>query len=66
MVNELLIPIEVDRILRYKPGKAERLAKRGKLPHVRLPDGTIRFRESDVEQLLMSSVAGVRSAQEVA
>ena len=51
MTTRLLIPIEVDRILRYRAGRSERLAKRGKLPHVVLPSGEIRFRESDVERL---------------
>jgi len=52
MMNGLLIPIEVDRIFRYRPGKAERLAKRGKMPHIVLPDGSIRFRQEDIEHLL--------------
>ena len=52
MTIRLLMPIEVDRILRYPAGRYERLAKRGKLPCVRLPGGTIRFRELDVERLI--------------
>lgn len=54
MTRELLIPIEVDQILRLRPGKSERLAKRGKLPHVSLPDGSIRFRPSDIERIIAS------------
>lgn len=48
----LLTPFEVDEILRYKPGRAARLARRKVLPHVELPDGTIRFRRDDIEQLI--------------
>lgn len=48
----LLTPLEVDDVLRLKPGHSERLAKRDLLPHVTLPDGTIRFRRSDIESLI--------------
>jgi len=42
-MNEYLTPVEVDELLKLPKGKAKRLAKRGKLPAVTLPDGTIRF-----------------------
>ena len=48
----LLKPVEVDLLLRYPTGRAGRLAKAGKLPHVLLPDGEIRFVESEIEALL--------------
>jgi predicted site-specific integrase-resolvase len=54
MVAQLLIPVEVDRLLRYRAGTAERLARRGKLPHIALPDGSIRFQETEIEALLKS------------
>lgn len=54
MTTALLTSREVDRLLRYSPGKAVRLAKRGKLPHIVLPDGSVRFREQDIQQLLAS------------
>ncbi len=57
MLIELLVPIEVDGLLRYRPGKSERLAKRGDLPHVRLPDGSIRFRREDIMGLLHTDEA---------
>lgn len=66
MLQQLLIPVEVDRILRYRFGRSERLAKRGKLPHIRLPDGSIRFRQGDVEQMIggtSTTVADTRSPQ---
>jgi predicted site-specific integrase-resolvase len=52
MFAQLLIPVEVDRLLRYRAGTAERLARKGKLPHVTLPDGSIRFIEVEIEALL--------------
>jgi predicted site-specific integrase-resolvase len=52
MDNELLTSREVDRLFRYSSGKAVRLAKAGRLPHIILPDGSIRFREKDIEGLL--------------
>ena len=48
----LLMPREVDRLLRYPRGRSVRLAKSNKLPHIRLPDGEIRFIESEIEKLL--------------
>lgn len=43
MNNDLLKPREVDIILRYPRGRSQKLAKRGLIPHVLLPDGEIRF-----------------------
>jgi hypothetical protein len=40
---EFLTPSELDAILRWKRGTAERLARAGQFPHVLLPDGSIRF-----------------------
>jgi hypothetical protein len=52
MVDELLKPKEVDILLRYPAGRATRLAKRGLLPYILLPDGSIRFRQGDIEALV--------------
>lgn len=49
---ELLRCKEVDRLLRYPYGKTGRLAKAGKIPYIRLPDGGIRIRKDDIETLL--------------
>lgn len=49
---QLLKPREVDLLLRYPAGRAARLAKRGLLPSIRLPDGEIRFRETDVRKII--------------
>jgi hypothetical protein len=48
----LLMPREVDRILRYPRGRALRLAKAGKLPHILLPDGEIRFDRDELERAI--------------
>jgi hypothetical protein len=51
-VKTLLLPDEVDRLLRYPPGKSERLARRGKLPCVVLPDRSIRFDQEAIATLI--------------
>jgi hypothetical protein len=53
MSETFLLPAEVDQQFRWPIGRAERLARRGKLPHVRAPDGSIRFRESDLDPLVV-------------
>lgn len=57
MNAKLLTPDEVDQRLRYNPGRAERLARRGLLPHIKLPDGAIRFEESAIEASLTRTSA---------
>ncbi len=49
---QLLKPAEVDLFLRYPIGRSLKLAKKGLLPHIILPDGEIRFNEEDVQGLL--------------
>jgi len=49
---------EIDQHFRWRLGTAERLARRGRLPHVILPDGeTIRFNGAEIEGLV-KHVAG--------
>lgn len=48
----LLYPEDVDRRLNWPLGRAERLSRRKRLPHVVLPDGSIRFDWSEIEPLL--------------
>ncbi len=48
----LLYPEDIDRRLNWPLGRAERLARRRRLPHVRLPDGSIRFEWDPIERLL--------------
>ena len=52
MVIELLNPFEVDDLLRYPPGRSQKLALADLIPHVRLPDGEIRFRKTDIEKIV--------------
>ena len=44
---------EVDRKMVWKPGRAERLARQRRLPHVLLPDGSIRFDWNELEPLIV-------------
>lgn len=55
-IESLIKPRDVDRILGYRPGQAERQAKRNKLTHVVLPNGDIRFRKADVEKIISSGI----------
>lgn len=48
----LLTDAEVERLFRWMPGKAEAAARDGKLRSVILPDGQIRFRQSDVDAII--------------
>ena len=41
-------PSEVDEAMAWPQGRAEKLARRGFVPHYRLPDGAIRFRMEEV------------------
>jgi len=43
---------DIDGLFRWPAGTAERLAKRGKLPHYVLPNGDIRFDRAEVEALV--------------
>ena len=52
METRLLRPGEVDFFLRYPSGRSLRLAKAGRIPFIRLPDGEIRFEESAIRRLL--------------
>jgi len=53
MDGQLLTGIEVDCLLRWTIGKAEREARRGIIPHIILPDGkSIRFWRADILRLI--------------
>ena len=47
----LLTPAEADELLRYPRGRSARLARRGLLPSVELPDGELRFPADLLEQV---------------
>jgi hypothetical protein len=65
---KLLVPQEVDRLLRYPRGRSARLAREGKLPSITLPDGELRFDEAEILRLVgFDGVSSKRaSAKEVA
>jgi predicted site-specific integrase-resolvase len=51
-MRTLLTPRDVDGLFRYPAGRAARLAKAGRIPCIRLPDGEIRFDASEIEKML--------------
>ena len=57
-------PEVVDRHYAWSPGKALRLARRGLLPHHRLPDGSIRFRLAEVAEAVVAVPAIAPQADE--
>lgn len=52
MGNELLKPSQIDSLLRYPNGRSERLARRGLIPYIELPDGEIRFDPEVIRELI--------------
>lgn len=52
MLPDLMYPEDIDMLLNWPVGRAERLARAGRLPHHVLPDGTIRLRWAEVEPLV--------------
>jgi len=51
-MKTLLKPQELDARLRYPAGRSTRLARQGKIPCVRLPDGEIRFDPDVIDEWL--------------
>lgn len=49
---QLLKPTEVDLLFRYPTGRALKLAKAGRIPHIVLPDGEIRFHEAEIRAVV--------------
>jgi hypothetical protein len=49
---QFLTPDDVDRLLKLPEGKAARLARRGLLPAIILPDKSIRFEEERLRVFL--------------
>ena len=60
MVNnaQLLIDSEAAQLVRMTPRYLNRLARAGEVPHVLLPDGEIRFAQSDLEQWIADHKRG--------
>jgi hypothetical protein len=59
---QLVKPSELDEMLRYPRGKCARLARASQLPHVKLPDGQIRFDPEEVERFLRGGAGPVKEA----
>ena len=51
-IPQLLLGSEVDDLLRYRIGQSERLARKRKIPHITLPDGSIRFPSDEIAKLI--------------
>jgi len=54
----LLTHHEAGDVLRMLPARVLRFAKSGELPHVKLPDGELRFVESDLWQWVSEHTSG--------
>ncbi len=52
MTQRMIHPRELDRLLRYPNGRCTRLARAGKIPHIVLPDGEIRFDPNVIDEWL--------------
>lgn len=65
MNTRLLKPEDVDAMLRYPPGKAKQLARKGLIPFIRLPDGALRFSEQTIAGLMREQHHILRWAEEV-
>jgi hypothetical protein len=59
-----IYPEDVDRRLNWPLGRAERLARRRRLPHVLLPDDSVRFEWGEIEKLVrrVTAEAGPEAA----
>lgn len=51
-MKDLVASPDIDRRLGWSIGRADSLARRKRLPHYRLPDGSIRFRWPEVASLI--------------
>jgi hypothetical protein len=52
VMPELLYPDDIDDRLNWPAGTARRMARRGRLPHVLLPDNEIRFIWEEIAPLI--------------
>jgi len=62
VTREYLKPAEVDQILSLPNGRAARLARKGLIPAVILPDGTIRLPANIIETLKRTPTMEVRAS----
>lgn len=52
MTDSLVYPEQIDRRFSWPFGTAARLARRNRLPHYLLPDGSIRLKWEEIEPLV--------------
>lgn len=64
MDAEVLTTRELESLLNYPRGRAMRLVRAGGVPHVVLPDGSVRFLRSEIMDWLRS-LSTTRPAQAV-
>jgi hypothetical protein len=50
--DDVILGDDLDALFNWPPGRSERLAKRGVLPHYALPDGEVRFSKAEVLALV--------------
>jgi hypothetical protein len=63
VTSTLLNSHEVDHRLGWNLGRAERLARKRRLPHYVLPDGSIRFLWEEIESLIVPVAAEAGEVQ---
>jgi len=61
-MRKLLTPREVDLYFKYPSGRTARLARAGRIPSIRLPDGEIRIDQATIEKLLSNAAQAERMA----
>lgn len=50
---QLIEPDEIDRRFSWPPGRAAKLARQRRLPHMLLPDGSIRFDGDELDKMIL-------------
>lgn len=64
MRTRLITPLELDDWWGYPAGRSSRLAKKGLLPFIKLPDGEMRFDPEVLEKWLSRQTAPIARAEE--
>jgi len=54
-MQTLLTAKDIDDLFRYPSGRTARLARAGRIPFITLPDGEIRFDQTEIEKLLTAA-----------
>ncbi len=59
----LIFPEDLDKQMGWRPGRSERLSRQRRLPHVLLPDGSIRFDQAEINQLIVRVPATLQASE---